>query len=219
LEVEVRSTEEGPVVQLRGEAGIHEASVLEAALLPLVAKRPECVTFDLTQLRFIASLAMGTLVSFRRAAVRAGIRVRLAPGLHSEVREALERARLMELFETVDVHLPRVATAPVAASRQLLYPNVDDVQRLHGITWAELVEREPEVESLLWRARSAGAGCRNIAAVNSAFAPLRNELARLLGFASKHCRHPVLGSIGAFEVAYWKLYDALAGLLPSRVSA
>jgi hypothetical protein len=98
-------------------------------------------------------------------------------------------------------------------------PSLDDVQRMHGVTWAELVEREPEIESLLWQARSAGARCRSVADVNRAFGPLRNELAGLLGFNGKHHRHPVLGSIGAYEVAYWKLHYAVAGFLPSRAAA
>jgi hypothetical protein len=96
---------------------------------------------------------------------------------------------------------------------------VDDMQRVHGISWAELVEGEPELKCLLWQARSAGARCQKIADVNRAFVPLRNELAGLLGFTSKHRWHPILGSIGAYEVAYWKLYDALGGLLPSHAAA
>jgi len=43
---------------------------------------------------------------------------------------------------------------------------------------------------------------------------VRDELVELIGFAGKHRRHPVLGSVGAYEVAYWKLYDAVAGSLP-----
>jgi anti-anti-sigma factor len=46
--------------------------------------------------------------------------------------------------------------------------------------------------------------------------PVRNELAGLVGFAGRHHRHPVLGSVGAYEVAYWKLYGAVTGLLPAR---
>jgi hypothetical protein len=52
--------------------------------------------------------------------------------------------------------------------------------------------------------------------VDRAFAPIRNTLAELVGFAGKNRRHPVLGGPGAYEVAFWKLYDAVAGLLPGR---
>jgi hypothetical protein len=94
-----------------------------------------------------------------------------------------------------------------------MYPNVNDVQRTFGITWAQLVELEPQLETLLGRARLAGAGCRNFAGVERAFGPLRNDLAALIGFAGRHHRHPVLGSPGAYEVGYWKLYDAVARLV------
>src|SRR5262245_43013350 len=57
LEVEVHETGPEVVVRLRGEAGVAEAGALEAALLPVVARRPGCVTFDLSELAFISSLA------------------------------------------------------------------------------------------------------------------------------------------------------------------
>jgi anti-anti-sigma factor len=216
----VAATEEGPVVRLRGEAGVAEASALAASLLPLVAPRPARVTFDLSQLVFISSLAMGVLVTYRRAAARAGSRVCLAPGLHPAVRESLERARLMELFEVIRDERAGAEAASVATHPRPLCPSVADVERTHGVSWAELVEREPEVETLLWRARSAGAGCQNMAAVDRAFAPLRSDLARLIGFMGKHHRHSLLGSVGAYEVAHWKLYDAVAGgLAPERTAS
>jgi hypothetical protein len=91
---------------------------------------------------------------------------------------------------------------------------VDDVQRAFGVAWAQVAELEPRVETLLGRARTTGAHCRTMADVGRAFGPLRNELAGLIGFAGEHQRHPVLGSDGAYEVAYWKLYAAVAGSVP-----
>jgi hypothetical protein len=90
------------------------------------------------------------------------------------------------------------------------------VQCTFGVTWGELVEREPRLDALLRRARLAGAGCRAFADVDRVFGPLRNELAALIGFAGKHHSHPVLGSAGGYEVAYWNLYNAVAGQLPGR---
>jgi hypothetical protein len=91
-----------------------------------------------------------------------------------------------------------------------MYPDVDDVQRTFGVSWRQLVELEPQLEALLGRGRLAAARCRTFADVERVFRPLRNELAGLIGFAGKHRRHPVLGGAAAFEVAYWKLYDAVA---------
>jgi anti-anti-sigma factor len=94
-------TAEGVVVRLRGEAGLAEARALEAALMRLVVRRPVRVTFDLSELLFLSSLVMGVLVSYRRAAVRAGVRVCLASGRHPAVGAALDRAGLTGLFESV----------------------------------------------------------------------------------------------------------------------
>jgi anti-anti-sigma regulatory factor len=99
LEVAVLETGEGALVRLEGVAGVLEAGALEAPLARLAARDPARVIFDLSGLQFISSLVMGSLVAFRRAAVRAGSRVCLTPDLHPAVREALSRADLLSLFE------------------------------------------------------------------------------------------------------------------------
>jgi hypothetical protein len=191
---------------------------LEGLLSRLAARRPGRVTFDLSELRFISSLAMGSLVSYRRTAVRGGARFCLAPGLHPAVREALARAELLSLFEVAEEAKPSPPPAAPAEGPRNGYPSVQDVQRTQGFTWAQLVDLEPELAALLRRARTAGAGCRVLGDVGPAFSPLRNELAELIGFRGKHHAHPVLGGAGAYQVAYWKLYDAVAGLLPARAA-
>src|SRR5262245_54029008 len=94
------------------------------------------------------------------------------------------------------------------------YPNFRDTERLWGITWADLTALEPRLEELLWAARVASATCRRWSDVDRVFGPIRNTLAELVGFAGRHHRHPILGSAGAYQVAYWKLYDAVAALVP-----
>jgi anti-anti-sigma regulatory factor len=219
LEIEVVEAPEGLVVRLSGEAGVPDAAALEAATTGLAARRPAQVTFELSELRAISCLALGILEQYRRAAVRTGARVLLAAQLHPAVREALTRTELLSHFGTAGDAEPGAGAAPSAEGARKWYPSVDDVQRMHRLAWGQLVELEPQVETLLWRARTAGAGCRCLTDVTRAFSPLRNELADLIGFAGKHNRHPVLGSIGAYEVAYWKLYDAVAAPLPVRSRA
>jgi hypothetical protein len=78
-----------------------------------------------------------------------------------------------------------------------LYPDVEGVQRVYGITWLDLVELEPQLDALLWRTRLAAAvNCRTMTDLARVFGPLRNELAELIGFTGKQHRHPVLGSRG-----------------------
>jgi hypothetical protein len=180
----------------------------------LAALRPACVIFDLSELRFLSSLAMGVLATYRRGAVRAGIRVCRATALHPAVREALDRAELMDLFEVAGSAEPPSGPGSSENDARKQCPNVDDLQRAYGIAWGQLVELEPQVETLLWRARQVGATCRTFADVDRAVNSLRDELTSLIGFFGKHHRHPVRGSAGAYEVAYWKLYDAVGGLLP-----
>ena len=99
------------------------------------------------------------------------------------------------------------------------YPNFRDLEIENGLAWPDLVALEPKLAELLWRARQASVTCRRWSDVERAFGPVRNELTGLIGFAGKHQRHPVLGSVGAYAVAHWKLYDAVAGLLPVRSAA
>jgi hypothetical protein len=92
-------------------------------------------------------------------------------------------------------------------------PQIHDLERTHGVTWGELVGQEPRLNELLWQARAAGAGCRCREHVERAFAPFRSAAAELVGFMSNNSRHPVLGSVGAYEVIYWRLYNAVSGLV------
>jgi hypothetical protein len=55
--------------------------------------------------------------------------------------------------------------------------------------------------------------------VERVFAPIRSTLTELIGFTGKRHRHPVLGDAWAYQVAYWKLYDAVAELLPIPASS
>jgi hypothetical protein len=99
------------------------------------------------------------------------------------------------------------------------YPNIRDLECQYGVTWCDLVDLEPRLEELLWAARQACVTCRKWSDVDRAFVPIRNTLVELVGFAGSNHWHPVLGATGAYQVAYWKLYDAIAGLLPDRAGS
>jgi hypothetical protein len=96
------------------------------------------------------------------------------------------------------------------------YPNYRTLERLSSVSWHDLIGMEPVLADLLWQARQACVRCRRMSDVDRVFAPIRNALADLVGVTGKHRAHPVLGGPGAYEVAYWRLYDAVAGLLPGR---
>ena len=88
--------------------------------------------------------------------------------------------------------------------------SVKDMERIHGILWSELVVLEPELESLLSFARKVGSGCRNWHDVEKGWGPFKNDIAGLVGFFGKNRCHPILGTVGAYDVVYWKLHNAVA---------
>src|SRR6516162_3064616 len=65
LELIVHQSSDGMIVRVKGEATIHCAGALLDGLLVATAQRPLVVTIDLAELRFISSLAMGLLVTYR----------------------------------------------------------------------------------------------------------------------------------------------------------
>jgi len=99
LELIVHQSSDGLIVRVKGEATIQCAGALLDGLLAATAQRPAVVIIDLAELRFISSLAMGVLVTFRRGVLRWGGRVCLAPKIHPAVHEALALAELLDLFE------------------------------------------------------------------------------------------------------------------------
>jgi anti-anti-sigma factor len=98
LEVVVSDLPDEVLVCLKGEAGYLEAEVLKAALGTLSARRPQLVTFELSELRLISSLALGILVNYHRATVRNGGQVRFT-GHHPNIRDIIEQTRLLMLLD------------------------------------------------------------------------------------------------------------------------
>jgi hypothetical protein len=96
-------------------------------------------------------------------------------------------------------------------------PKVQELERAHGMTWGQLAGLEPQLEKLLWQARAEGARCRGWQDVERVFAPFAGTLAELIGFRRRHNGHPLLGSVGAYDIAYWRLREAVCGLLPRPV--
>jgi anti-anti-sigma factor len=227
LEVRVSEAPEEVVVRIAGEATVQLADELPRVLLGLTACRPPLVTLVLDGLNSVSCLALAALVDFRRGVVRAGGRVRLAPALRGPVRESLERTGLLELFGWPEVGAapPVHHTGPLSQHNNSQgeamnhIPQVQDLERAHRVAWGQLAELEPRLAELLWQARAAGAGCCGWEDVERVFAPFLNAVAELVGLRGRHHNHPVLGSVGAYEVAYWRLREAVAGLLPRPVHA
>jgi anti-anti-sigma factor len=211
LEVTVRGTPDGVRIRVRGEADDRQAGPLQADLLDPAALRAEAVTLDLSGLRSLSGLALSVLAAYRGGVGRRGGRVRLLPQLQPEVRAALERAGVLELFADGGAASARRPSGAAGSGPEGLRA----LEREHGVTWEELTAREPELTALLGQAQHAAVACRSGEGADWVFSPFRRRLSRLIGSQGKHHEHPVLGSPGAYQVADHKLRDAL-GRLPPR---
>lgn len=89
------------VLRLEGAAGIQGQPQLERAVTKAMAGKPRQVVVDARELEFLASLALGSLVTLSKAVRAAGGSVRIG-GLQPAVQEVFRRSRLENLFEIVD---------------------------------------------------------------------------------------------------------------------
>lgn len=98
LTVSLTELPQGLLVCAQGIASASCLAPLEFLLTRALARRPALVVLDFSELRFLSSLAMGFLLRFRSDLRRWGGRLKLA-GTSEEVRESLEAARLVHLFD------------------------------------------------------------------------------------------------------------------------
>jgi len=98
LAVTVTDLAQGVIVRLEGAADLCTVDRMQSTLVRLIARRTPLAVLDLSGLTFLASLAMGVLVTFRRDMARRGGRVKLA-GVRPEVYHSMRRAGLTDLFE------------------------------------------------------------------------------------------------------------------------
>jgi anti-anti-sigma factor len=92
-------------VAIQGEASFDQAEVISAQLLRIPLDGYSLVVFDLAELTFLSSLAMGALVEYRRGVGRRGVEIRLA-NVQAQAWLALESAGLGPLFESMDLEQP-----------------------------------------------------------------------------------------------------------------
>jgi anti-anti-sigma regulatory factor len=131
VQVVVRQTVRGRVIQIKGEA---RDECVGALLDGLVAprRRPTVVILDLSELRSVSPMAVGVLTAYCRNVIRTGGRVRLTGALQPTVKEWLVRFELLDLIDA----------GPDSGPADSLTPEQD--RRL-----AELMAR-------WWRARDSG---------------------------------------------------------------
>jgi len=90
------------------------------------------------------------------------------------------------------------------------FRSVREMEKIHSITFKQLAAEERELDRLLSIAQMVGNACRSWHDVERGFNQFKNDILKLVGFCGKHSGHPVLGTVGAYDVVYWKLHNAVA---------
>ena len=93
----VKQTGGATVVSLGGDVDMHRASELRDALTKIVAPRPPQLVLDLSEVKFLDSTGLGTLVYFLKEVGGYDGKMLLA-NLNENVRNVLEITRLEKVF-------------------------------------------------------------------------------------------------------------------------
>jgi anti-sigma B factor antagonist len=98
---DLRQRGDGTVVVLRGDVDLHHSPALHARLVELAGQRPKRLMLDLSEVPYMDSSGVGTLVEvFRRVTAYNGKLVLF--GLSSRVRSVFEITRLDRFFTICD---------------------------------------------------------------------------------------------------------------------
>lgn len=99
--LDIQIEQHGPdgflLISLRGDANLREVDRLQLELRRASASHPRRAIVDVTEVSFMASLALGTLVEFTSGVKTRGGRVALA-GASGMLLDSVRRARLDTLF-------------------------------------------------------------------------------------------------------------------------
>lgn len=102
LEIHTEDKSQGvAVMSLKGAGDLEGLAILEKELMTLSSHRPMYTVVDLSGLTFIASLSIGAIMNFRRAAVGWGGKVALATA-NELIASTLHRVRIDTVIPMYD---------------------------------------------------------------------------------------------------------------------
>jgi anti-sigma B factor antagonist len=101
LDVRAEREPDATVVRLTGEVDLRTSPQLRARFLELIEERPRRIILDLTNVDYIDSSGVGTVVELKRRAMRNESKVVLV-GLQRRVRSLFEITRLDKFFTITD---------------------------------------------------------------------------------------------------------------------
>ncbi len=95
--IDTETRDKGVIAHLKGDANNQHATDIREAFSPVLQERVLRIVLDLSELEFIASIALGELISLRHDLQTYGGQLRLA-GANPHVEDVFKKTRLAELF-------------------------------------------------------------------------------------------------------------------------
>lgn len=97
IQVSVRHEADAAIVRVQGEVDLRTSPELRGAFLELLEQRPGRIIVDLSDVHYVDSSGVGTIVELKRRAMRDRSEVILV-GLQPRVRSLFEITRLEQFF-------------------------------------------------------------------------------------------------------------------------
>jgi anti-sigma B factor antagonist len=113
MEIQQSESDGAAVLALSGEIDLHASPALRAKLQSLAGAKPPALLLDFTNVAYIDSSGLATLVEYVRAARAFGGKTLLF-GLQPKVKMLFELVRLNELFTITDTRESALAAAASA---------------------------------------------------------------------------------------------------------
>ena len=107
IDVQADQTPRGLVARIIGEAGVDQIDELDRELHMLTVLKPKLVVLDMTQVPYVSSMGIGSLLRFRNQIAEGGGKVVVA-GLQKNVADTFRLAnleRVLPVHATVDAAL------------------------------------------------------------------------------------------------------------------
>lgn len=98
LGLQTSSEGETTIVSVSGEVDLHSSPDLRTAIIDVLGRKPRRLIIDLSNVRYMDSSGVGTMVEAKRRADRGGGQLVLA-GLQPRVQSLLEIAQLDRFFD------------------------------------------------------------------------------------------------------------------------
>lgn len=87
--------------------------------------------------------------------------------------------------------------------------DLKDIERMHDLNWENLADLEPRLNGLLVDAVTSRPRRKRGFNYELAWARFKQPIANLVGFHRRDECDPLLKTVAAYDVVYWKIYHAL----------